>query len=190
MFYNLKSITFVSLINNQNNITTMEITLKNVKFYERMSEETNAFNADVYINGKKVFYAKNDGHGGETNIQMYKRDDLLLTEVENYCKSLPPTKSEALNFEYTPDLESVVDDLVYNWIIQKDIEKQKKKLNKDMLVGIVYQKPNMKEYDYALFYWGKHTIEQLLAVPKYKEIVMKKKDELIAKGNKVLNTNL
>lgn len=44
----------------------MKIELKNFQFFERMSEETNAFVADVYVNGVKVAYAKNDGRGGET----------------------------------------------------------------------------------------------------------------------------
>jgi len=39
----------------------MKVELKNVKFSEHMSEETNAFTADVYVDGKKCGYAKNDG---------------------------------------------------------------------------------------------------------------------------------
>ena len=32
----------------------MKIELKNIKFSEALSEETNAFVCDVYVNGKKV----------------------------------------------------------------------------------------------------------------------------------------
>ena len=41
----------------------MNIELKNVKIYAGLSEETIAFNASVYIDGKKVGEAKNSGHG-------------------------------------------------------------------------------------------------------------------------------
>ena len=50
----------------------MQIELKNIKFFEAMSEETNAFVADVYVNKVKVAYAKNDGHGGCTFYHAYE----------------------------------------------------------------------------------------------------------------------
>ena len=55
----------------------MNLQLKNVHFSERLSQETNAFAADVFFNGKKVGYAENSGHGGCTNVGAYpeKRDE-------------------------------------------------------------------------------------------------------------------
>ncbi|MCK7559358.1 hypothetical protein MKQ70_32085 [Chitinophaga sedimenti] len=44
----------------------MKIVLKGLRVYEEMSEETNAFSADLWIEGKKVAKAKNDGRGGMT----------------------------------------------------------------------------------------------------------------------------
>ena len=41
----------------------MKIQLKSLKVFEEMSEETTAFVADVFVNNKKVAYAKNDGIG-------------------------------------------------------------------------------------------------------------------------------
>jgi hypothetical protein len=41
----------------------MKIELKNVKINKMFSEETTCFIADVFINGKKTAYAKNDGRG-------------------------------------------------------------------------------------------------------------------------------
>lgn len=58
----------------------MKIELKSVKVYRGMSEETLAFTADVWIDGRKSFYAKNDGHGGETYLQPYARDASGLRE--------------------------------------------------------------------------------------------------------------
>ena len=42
----------------------MNITLKKIAIYHRLSEETTAYNADVYIDGVKSYAASNDGHGG------------------------------------------------------------------------------------------------------------------------------
>ena len=39
----------------------MNIELKNIKIAEHLSEETTAFTADIFVNGKKVGYARNDG---------------------------------------------------------------------------------------------------------------------------------
>lgn len=42
----------------------MELTLRNVKIAAHLSEETTAFTATVFIDGKKAGLARNDGHGG------------------------------------------------------------------------------------------------------------------------------
>ena len=88
----------------------MKIELKNVKFSEAMSEETNAFTADLYINGKKAGYCKNTGQGGCTDyygIEHYQSD--IIKEAETYCKSLPKTKWKDMEFDQS--LESVIDQL-------------------------------------------------------------------------------
>ena len=64
----------------------MDITLKNVKIYAGLSEETIAFNASVYIDGKKVGEAKNAGHGGSNDVDVRDKDGRwnrdLLKEME------------------------------------------------------------------------------------------------------------
>ena len=42
----------------------IKVELKAIKFHEDMSEETNCFSANIYLNGKKVGSVKNQGHGG------------------------------------------------------------------------------------------------------------------------------
>ena len=44
--------------------TTDKVELKAVKHFEAMSEETQCFTANIYLNGKKVCFVKNEGHGG------------------------------------------------------------------------------------------------------------------------------
>ena len=42
----------------------MRIELKNVKHVESMSEETECFTANLYVDGKKIGAVSNRGHGG------------------------------------------------------------------------------------------------------------------------------
>ena len=88
----------------------MKIELKKISFYERMSEETNCFAADLYINGKKVGECKNDGQGGCTDYYgSTLENNQLIREAENYFKTLPQVKAEGLNFMYQPTLENAID---------------------------------------------------------------------------------
>jgi len=83
----------------------MKIELKNIKVNKMFSEETTCFIADVFINGKKTAYAKNDGRGGNTNIQPYV--GMSLDEVYNFCKTLPK------KFGYPQTLDYLIDDLLF-----------------------------------------------------------------------------
>lgn len=74
----------------------MKITLKSIKHHARMSEETNAFEADLYVDGKKVGVAHNDGHGGESSIRITDRaarDAGLEREIYAWAKTLPKVTS-------------------------------------------------------------------------------------------------
>ncbi len=47
------------------------ITLKNIKFNETLSDETNCYSATLYVDGVKWGVVGNEGHGGEDNIYEY-----------------------------------------------------------------------------------------------------------------------
>ena len=57
----------------------MKIELKKISFSERMSDETNCFIADLYINGKKVGECNNDGRGGCTNYGGNTKEGIYIT---------------------------------------------------------------------------------------------------------------
>lgn len=67
------------------------ISLANFEWYERMSEETNAFCADLILDGIKVGDCSNEGRGGCANYHAYGNWELAreiekeVCEVENYC---------------------------------------------------------------------------------------------------------
>jgi hypothetical protein len=163
----------------------MEIQLKNVYFSERLSEETNAFTADVWYKGKKVGYAKNDGHGGCTYIHSYGNENHeLFKEAMKYAESLPDIVYEARGnmeeFTMKSNLENVVDRLFDTWLEKKEIQKQSRK-------GIFYEQPNGQR---ATTYWKGWTIKKLLETPQGRAHVKNAINRLQKEGNTILNTNL
>lgn len=104
----------------------MKITLKNVKYSDFMSEETLCFEAAVYIDGKKMGVATNEGHGGETRFYPYE----LQRTINEYAKTLP--KLEVKGFEdketgepfmLEQDAETIVNGLMEEWLAAKDLKR-------------------------------------------------------------------
>lgn len=130
----------------------MKIELKNISFNERLSEETNAFAADIYIDGVKAGYAKNAGHGGSTDYSFYPDKDggfvknkKLIADAEIYAKSLPPHEYEGFHGEkctMESDLEMMIDNLLEEYLKEKDKKKFAKKYDK----AIIWGQPNGKQY--------------------------------------------
>lgn len=82
----------------------MKIELKRLSFNARLSQETNAYAADIWIDGKKVGEARNDGGGGETIIHIMPR--ALHEKAEAFCKAMPnePEHDLEMNLELYIDL--------------------------------------------------------------------------------------
>ena len=162
----------------------MKIELKKISFNERMSEETNCFIADLYINGKKVGYVKNDGHGGCTDYRgNSKEDNVLIREAEAYCKTLPKVKYG--EHEFGQDLESVVNTLLEDHLKAKE----RKKMEKYMLTGILFGIPNSGSYSRIDY---KHSLSALAKVNHLalQARVNQIKERYCTKGEVILNTNL
>lgn len=65
----------------------MNLELRNTHHSERLSEETPAYAATLYLDGKKVAEMQNDGHGGCDMVHFIDR--ATEKKVEDYFKSLP-----------------------------------------------------------------------------------------------------
>lgn len=90
----------------------MKITIKNVKTCTWMSEETLAFQADVYVDGQKAFTAENTGKGGANMYFPVKGKGMtVIREAEEYARSLPNFEWEGLTLKM--DLDIYVDDLIW-----------------------------------------------------------------------------
>jgi hypothetical protein len=70
--------------------TALDVTLKNLKTYPKLSEETLAFSASVYIDGKKVGEASNRGHGEPVLVHWFENE--TRKNFEAWLDTLPPER--------------------------------------------------------------------------------------------------
>ena len=161
----------------------MKVELKKISFNERMSEETNCFIADLYINGIKVGECSNEGHGGCTDYGSPTNEGReLIKKAEAYYKSLPKVKDEKYNFEYQPTLEGAIDEQLEEYLKAK----AQKKFEKYMVDAILFGVPNGYSYTRIKFKVPLSKINPLALQQKVNEI--KKKE--CTNGVVILNTNL
>lgn len=165
----------------------MNIELKNIKHFPSLSQETEAFTASLYINGKHAGYAENTGHGGETNY--YDKDAKgkeLIKQAEEYVKSFKKPDDRFINLA----LEEKINDLLYDHLQKKDFEKFNKKLAKITDYGIAYGIPN-HSYSYFTF---NHTMEKFLSnikgIEHIKNLIRDKIIPKLETDKIVLNTNI
>jgi hypothetical protein len=160
----------------------MKFELKTVKFFEAFSEETNAFTAKLYINGKYVADVKNDGHGGCTDVHpINKLASDIISEAERYLASQPKKKVEEFDFEYLRTVESEVDDLFADWLLAKS----NKQFNSDMEKGLLFGTRGK----YQLISWKHFDVKKLLTHPSGK-IAIKSAIGKYSHYGELLNTNI
>ena len=110
----------------------MKLEVKNVKIHDDMSEETMCFSATLYVDGKRVATAKNNGHGGPNFAQFI--DAKVATAVMAHIEALPPkeeprdcpTWAKSL-YPQKQTIETVIDDLVADFDQTKQLRKIAKK---------------------------------------------------------------
>jgi hypothetical protein len=119
----------------------MEISLKRVKYAAFASEETPCFSAKVYVDGKLLCEARNDGHGGSDMLHPAKgRTHAEIVAVDKALKAsaVKPVKMDDLDRHiwddgYRPGLEEAVHDALYNWLYTRDL---KRRLTKNVLISV------------------------------------------------------
>ena len=158
----------------------MKIELKSIKFSEALSEETNAFTANLYINGKLAGYCKNQGHGGCTDYYgIEKHSSDIIKEAEAYCKAQPDI--DFGTFTVPNNLEHTIDLLLEDWLKAKEAKKLERKMKTCVLVGIP-DNPNYGVYNF------KRPLSSL-PVPQLQASIGRIKAKL-HEGEVILNTNL
>lgn len=126
------------------------------------------YQAKVFVDGKEVAVAYNDGWGGETNVRVTKEKAYpLMNEVEKYIrenKEQFPLGEYGGHKLYHTNLSSVCDSLADNCAIRKDI---KKHADKRMLI----YDPNTKGmFTLSFKGMGSNKISDFANVPQFRKI--------------------
>jgi hypothetical protein len=188
----------VSVIRTENNgdqkrenQKVMEIKLKNIHVDFRLSEETNAFTADLFINGKNVGTAFNDGHGGMTNCRARdQKGAVLIREAEIWCEQLP---AEVVKFDdgSTHNLSISLDYYLARIVDEHIAKKEQARLEKLMGNSIIFGNPDGAEFKRIKF--GQSIRDLLKTEAGYaalKSTILKKVLPALGKWGKIQNTNI
>jgi hypothetical protein len=103
----------------------MKIELKNIKHSEFASQETNCYQATIYIDGKRVGTVENAGHGGCDNVYPYQ----VAQQINAYAKTLPKTVCSFIDpetgkpAEMEQDHETIFGDILSSWLMSKDLKR-------------------------------------------------------------------
>jgi hypothetical protein len=169
------------------------IKLKNIKFYEALSEETNSYSAVVYFDGKQVGLCSNNGRGGETIVcPSFSSTYQAFKDAEQYCNSLPattyPSFVEGETFSVDSSIEKVCDSIFDEWLKRMEESRMKRRYSK----VLVYKKDDEYSYTELSFNIGgkKADIKTICANPKGVEYLKKSCERLISEGYKIMNSNL
>lgn len=114
----------------------MKIELKKVHYSARMSEETNCFDAVLYIDGVSYGEVYNRGTGGSTECS-----DMARRILDAHGKTLPKIETDmddpdepSKKWCYEQDAETLIDEAFSVWL-------DKKTLKDDLASKILFTKP-------------------------------------------------
>lgn len=94
----------------------MKIELKNIKHAGFASQETDCFNATVYIDGEKAGTVSNEGHGGPNHYN--PRD--LEAKLDTHGKTLPPIEAYGTSLPQTADI--LIGELLNDFLAAKQLK--------------------------------------------------------------------
>ncbi len=103
----------------------MRVELKKLQIVARMSQETICFVADVYVDGKKVGTAENEGHGGNTSVRI---DRSVSASVDAHARSVLP--EDMKQYEHLNPTEWLIDDIVSKHLDAKETARAARKAAK------------------------------------------------------------
>jgi len=115
----------------------MKFQIKNFKHAEFASEETNCFEATLYLDGKRFCIVSNDGQGAENNYYPLPNSKIKQNELWKEISTIDKELGvEVLEVNLTEDrtyklnncLDLVVSDLVNAELYRKDAKKLLKKI--------------------------------------------------------------
>ncbi len=111
----------------------MKIELRKVAHYPRLSEETAAFNADLYIDGVKRATVENDGKGGCNMVRPWQ----VMEEINAYAATLPPEEMWGRMVPISGDY--LISTILADHLIAKDLQKVLKRKTLFVIKGKCYE---------------------------------------------------
>jgi len=125
-----------------------------------MSEETICFSASLFLDGKKIGEASNEGQGGCTFIHYV--DANAKATLEAFAKSLNPADFKGWEFRIEGfDVTDLVDILVEQEDKKKETQKIVKKVKKDCADKVIFLKSGADpKMGYSLLKCGAANIER------------------------------
>jgi hypothetical protein len=114
----------------------MKIEIKNLKYYESMSEETSAFDCTIHIDGKPVLYANNRGTGGPNSYHLHENNKdyegspyTLAEDLDRFLsQKFEPSYYKDLDITIQYDLEQYIETNIALKTLEKDFKRIMKKL--------------------------------------------------------------
>jgi hypothetical protein len=134
----------------------LAITLKRFQHYPRMSQETEAFNADLAYEGVVIGSAENDGHGGCTFVHLNDKGRAIPALVE----------ASRLSELDDNSLTSIVDELVGKTIHDKWVAKQRKKTEKELATKVLFNRKGDKDGSFRTYNLKGKSPAEVLAFAK------------------------
>ena len=116
--------------------TKPRIELKNVKHMEALSEETHAYSATVYVDGKRWASVSNQGQGGPDSVYPLRNSKKTYTDIQAELKDLNKRISNTFDplvderYGGPPmkqDLELVCGELVNKYLYRKEFLRARRK---------------------------------------------------------------
>ncbi|MFI3294087.1 MAG: hypothetical protein SNI70_11305 [Rikenellaceae bacterium] len=155
--------------------------LKQFKHVESLSEETECFSAELYVNGVKFASCRNRGQGGPTDIDPYPEHRGLEGEIIEYLKTQP--KHKYGEYELDLDLELVIGLMVAEFVNAKI----KRKLTNQCKKALLFETPNGVIYSVK---WRNADIAKLRSSRSGVESMVAIIERETAKEAKLLNQNV
>jgi hypothetical protein len=103
----------------------MDITLKNVRIYAGLSQETVAFAASLYADGKKVGETRNAGHGGNNDVDVRNKEGRWDVALLDRMEAEAATHTWSYEGEtHNHNLDSYIGQLVDDVLEQRDLKRR------------------------------------------------------------------
>lgn len=109
----------------------MKIELRNIKYAAFASQETNCYEAALYVDGNRIGFVSNEGYGGPDN---FHGDEAAYKAADAWCKANLP-KWDMSEFgggsrhleKHDTDLEMYCGTLLAEWLSLRDMRRAMKK---------------------------------------------------------------